>query len=232
MPVGVTATSTAHAIALLSTRYQVGNCGELRFAPRISMTVGARGHTSARRSTPLTTTIVQRPGQANLKAVKVVLPRTLAALLPVIDRACTLADYQANRCGRARAGSAVARTPLLRDPLRGGAFFVRHPGRALPDLMIALRGDVSIDLVGRVSIPGGTRLATDFGSIPDAPITRFTLRISAGRNGPIGIAANLCSRQGRAAAATISLRGQNGASISRHQRLRVKGCASGRHRRR
>ena len=62
--------------------------------------------------------------------------------------------------------------------------------------MVALRGQVSLDLTGKVSIPGGKRLATRFDTIPDAPITKFTLRIVSGKNGPVGIATNLCSAKG------------------------------------
>jgi hypothetical protein len=116
--------------------------------------------------------------------VSVSLPQTLAALLPVVNRACTLAEYQSGRCRKAEAGSAIARTPLLKDPLTGGAFFVRHPGRPLPDLMVALRGDIDIDLVGRVTIPGGTRLATNFDTIPDAPVSKFTLNSAASPAAP------------------------------------------------
>ena len=168
--------------------------------------------------------LTQTPGQSNLKSVKVSLPQTLAALLPVVNRACTLAEYQAGRCRKAQAGSAVARTPLLKDPLRGGAFFVRHPGRPLPDLMVALRGDIDIDLVGRVTIPGGTRLATNFDTIPDAPVSKFTLNIVAGSHGPLGVSTNLCSKRGKRSTADVTMRGQNGAVITRHPRLHIRGC--------
>ena len=64
---------------------------------------------------------------------------------------------------------------------------MKHPGRPLPDLMVALRGDIAIDLVGRVTIPGGTRLATNFDTIPDAPVSKFALSIVAGSHGPLGV---------------------------------------------
>ena len=221
--VAATVTSLEGWNAGASSRFKVGECSNLRFAPRISMTVGSRGHTSATHSTPLTTTITQAAGQANLREVKVSLPTTLDALLPVVNRACTLAQYNAGNCRGSQVGTAVAVTPLLKDPLRGGAFFVKHPGRPLPDLMVALRGAVSLDLVGKVTIPGGTRLATDF-SAPDAPVTRFTLRIVSGGNGPIGVVTNLCTKKARNATVGILMRGQNGASITRNQRLHINGC--------
>jgi hypothetical protein len=169
--------------------------------------------------------LTQTPGQSNMRSVKVSLPQTLAALLNVVNRACTLAEYQAARCAKAQAGSAVAKTPLLKDPLRGGAFFVRHPGRGLPDLMVALRGDIDLDLVGRVTIPGGKRLATNFDTIPDAPVSKFTLKIVAGSHGPLGVSTNLCSKRGKRSTADVTMRGQNGAVITKHPRLHIRGCA-------
>src|SRR5215213_142574 len=228
--VGGVATSVDGMVKALTSRFQVSNCKNLKFAPRLSLSVGGRRHTRRGNSTPFKAVLTQTPGQSNLRSVSVSLPRTLAALLPVVNRACTLAEYQAGRCAKAQAGSAVARTPLLKDPLKGGAFFVRHPGRPLPDLMVRLRGDIALDLVGRVSIPGGTRLATNFDTIPDAPVSKFTLSIVAGSHGPLGVKTNLCSKSGKRSTADVTMLGQNGAKITQHPRLHIRGCGS-KHRR-
>jgi hypothetical protein len=223
--VAATVTSTAGAVAHPSDRFQAVECANLALAPKLQLTVGSKGHTRPGRSTPISTTLTQGKGQTNLRSVSVTLPGTLNALLPVINRACKLAEFQADKCGaRARVGSAVAVTPLLRDPLRGSAYFVKNPARVLPDLMIALRGAVDLDLTGKVSIPGGKRLGTRFDTIPDAPISRFTLRLVAGRNSPLGIVTNLCSAKGRAATARVGFRGQNGAVRTVDQRVKVVGC--------
>jgi hypothetical protein len=216
--------STSGATASVSTRFQVGDCGDLSLAPRISLSVGAKRRTGSGASTPFTTVIRQSPGQSNLRTVSVSLPTTLNARLPVVNNACTLQQFHAGRCAASRAGTAVAYTPLLKDPLRGGAYFVKN-GRPLPDLMIALRGQVSLDLDGKVSIPGGTHLATRFDTIPDAPITKFVLRLVAGKHGPIGAAANLCTAKSQRAKAQVRVRGQNGKLVNLDQRLHIIGCA-------
>ena len=231
LQVGGTATSVAGATAALASRFQVGGCKSLKFAPKLSLSVGGTGHTRRGNSTPLKAVLTQVPGGSNLKSVSVSLPQTLAALLPVVNRACTLAEYQSGRCRKAQAGTAVARTPLLKDPLRGGVFFVRHPGRPLPDLMVALRGDIDIDLVGRVTIPGGTRLATNFDTIPDAPVSKFTLSLVAGSHGPLGVSTNLCSTRGKRSTADVRMVGQNGATITQSPRLHISGCGGKKHRR-
>jgi uncharacterized repeat protein (TIGR01451 family) len=224
-----TIASTQGAIAHASSRFQVGDCASLSLAPRLSLTVGARRHTRAGVSTPVTATLTQTRGQANLRSVSVALPGTLDALLPVVNRACDRSAFDAGRCTNAtKVGSAVAVTPLLRDPLRGSAYFVKTSPGHLPNLMVALRGQIAIDLKGVVSIPGGRRLATTFNTIPDAPITKFTLRIVSGRNGPVGIATNLCSAKGRSTPARLGFRGQNGKLVQLSQRVRVIGCSKAR----
>jgi len=224
--IGGTATSVDGATAQLGYRFRMGDCASLKFAPRLSLTVGSKRHTSTGRSTPFKAVLTQTPGQSNLRSVRVVLPQTLAALLNVVNRACTLSEYEAGRCEGSRAGSAVAVTPLLRSPLRGGAYFVRHPGHALPDLMVRLRGEIAIDLVGRVTIPGGKQLATNFDTIPDAPVSKFTLSIVSGSHGPLGVSHNLCTKAGKRATASVQMGGQNGAVITRHQRLHIRGCGA------
>ncbi len=224
--VSATVGSTAGASAQVSSRFQVGNCASLKFAPKISLSVGAKHHTRNGTSTPFSTTLTQTPGQSNLKTVSVDLPGTLNALLPVVNQACKLAEFDAGHCtSKARVGSAVAVTPLLKDPLKGSAYFVKNPKRLIPDLMIALRGQVNLDLTGKVTIPGGRRLATKFDTIPDAPITKFTLKLVSGKNGPLGVVSNLCTTKARAATATVGMRGQNGALVQIKPRLRISGCA-------
>jgi hypothetical protein len=220
-----TITSVLGAVAHASSRFQVRDCVNLPFAPKMLLSVGGRGHTGAGVSTRFTTTLTQTPGQANLRAVTVTLPTTLNALLAVLNRACTQAQFAANHCGGARAGSAVAVTPLLRDPLRGSVFFVRNPHRLLPDLVVALRGQVDIDLVGKVGVnPRTNQLTTKFDTIPDTAIKKFVLRLVAGANGPLGTTTNLCSRKARRATASVGFRGQNGKVVNVRQRLHVLGC--------
>jgi hypothetical protein len=120
-------------------------------------------------------------------------------------------------------GAAASADDVPRPP---GA--VEHRGSelvSLPDLMVALRGQVAIDLTGKVSIPGATRLATDFDTIPDVPITRFSLKLVSGRSGPVGIVSNLCTARARAATAGVTMRAQSGKVTVRSQRLHVAGCA-------
>jgi len=85
--------------------------------------------------------------------VSVTLPTLLSARLDVVNAACTPDEFATARCEEARVGSVTAATPLLRGPLRGGMYLVTPAGQPLPNLVLALRGQVDVDLTGRVAIP-------------------------------------------------------------------------------
>lgn len=215
--------SVAGRMVGVGTRFQVGDCGALRFRPRLRLFVGSRGHTRVRSSTPLTAVLTQAPGEAGIGRVTVTLPKGVSAQLPVIEDACSPEEFAGGRCEVARVGTAVAVTPLLRGPLRGGAYLVRRPGQPLPDLVVALRGQVSVDLVGRVAIPGGTRLSATFGTVPDVPIRRFVLRFHAGPRGVVGLGRGLCG-SGAPLAARVRMESQAGPVQGGPESVVVRGC--------
>lgn len=219
--------SVEGATANVSSRFQVGECAILALKSRMPLDVGGAGHTSAGATTPLTTRLTMPSGGTNLRFVQVTLPKTINARLTVINHACTRAQFEADlrNCAHARVGTASAVTPLLRDPLRGNVYFVKN-GHPLPDLFIALRGQVSFDLIGRITIPGSTRLRTTFTTVPDVPVRSFTLRLfgDSTKDASIGVAANLCAKSSRAQKAQLEFIGQNGKVLKINQALTVHGC--------
>jgi hypothetical protein len=229
--VGSTEGSTAH----VSSRFQMVDCASLRLRPRLTLRVGGKGRTRAGASTPLVATLRQGRGQSGLKSVAVQLPLVLNGRLDVIGDACTPEQFEQNaaeNCANARAGVAVAKTPLLAKPLRGSAYFVERPSSSgLPNLVVALRGEVDVDLVGTIRIPQPRNtLGTVFKAIPDVPVSSFKLKLFAGENGSVGTTANLCSKRARRATAKVRFVGHNGDRIDQRQRLKIAGCAKKRHR--
>jgi hypothetical protein len=92
-------------------------------------------------------------------------------------------------------GRAKAVTPLLNRPLTGNVYFVKNVRtdpktgnriRTLPMLVVALRGEIAINLRGTSSVRGG-RLISRFVSVPDAPISRFNLNIRGGKTGILAV---------------------------------------------
>jgi hypothetical protein len=87
-----------------------------------------------------------------------------------------------------------------------------------------VRGQVSVDLVGRVAIPGGKHLAATFPDVPDVPIRRFVLRFHAGARGVVGLARGLCgARRGEAVRVRIASHG--GFTRTMRPVMSVDGCA-------
>jgi hypothetical protein len=216
------------AVASQRVRFQVGGCASLPFAPRMALKVGARGKLTRGKRTPLEVRLTMPPrGSAANRAIQVTLPKTLNARLDVVNRrvACSIEQFRADRCPMV-IGSATAVTPLLRDPLRGPAYFVYNPARRLPDLVVRLKGQIDIDLVGKVTITRGLKLQTTFDAIPDQPISSFRLRLESGsRNGAIGVTRNLCSKATRRGLeAALSFTAHSNRKVTRDQPIRVAGC--------
>ena len=89
---------------------------------------------------------------------------------------------------------------------------------------------VEIDLAGHVdSVNGGLR--TTFETVPDAPVSEFTLQMQGGNKGLIVNSTNLCAKPNRATAKFI---GQNGKLATLHPLMQssCKKSANGRHKHR
>lgn len=222
--VGGVVESLTGLAAQVSARFQAADCAGLPFHPRLRITVGGPGRTNKGVSTPLIARLRQSPGEANIRSISVTLPDALNARLEVVRDACTPDAFATGHCERARIGTAVAVTPLLRDPLRGNVYLVRTRTRGLPDIIIALRGQVDVDLTGRVAIPGGRLLRATFAHVPDVPITSFILRLAAGPRGVVGTAERLCLPRSRPRPARLQYAGQSGRRRTVARGLVIDGC--------
>jgi hypothetical protein len=119
-------------------------------------------------------------------------------------------------------GRARAKTPLLKNDLVGNVYFVKNVRkdpttgnliRTLPMLIVALRGEIAVNLRGESSTTKAGKLVNTFASVPDAPITRFNLNIKGGKTGILAVTRtrkakiNVCATRQTAEADTD---GQNG----------------------
>ena len=194
--VAATATSPQGTPAALSDRFQVGNCGALGFAPRLSLSL--KGGTTRAAHPALRASLSYPSGAyANIAKVAVLLPHSEFLENAHLNHICTRVLFAANQCPASSIyGRAVAKTPLLDQPLEGPVY-LRASGRGLPDLVADLNGQIRIDLVGRIdSVHQGIR--TTFQNLPDAPISQFTLSLLGGRKGLLVNSTNLCTTTHRA----------------------------------
>ena len=87
-----------------------------------------------------------------------------------------------------------------------GPVYLRSSNNLLPDLVVDLQGQVEVDLVGRVDSVRGA-LRTTFDAVPDAPVSKFVLKMEGGKKGLLVNSRNLCKSKNRA---KVRMVGQNG----------------------
>lgn len=200
------------ALSNHSSHFQVANCASLDFAPKLTM--GFSGSTKHAGDPALHTVLTANPGEANIAEVQVTLPHSEFLDNAHIQSPCTRVQYAAQQCPPDSViGFAKADTPLLEKPLEGPVY-LRSGGnnRKLPDIVAALNGQIDITLVGHVeSVPG--RLRTTFSTVPDAPISKFTLSLDGGNKGLLENGTNLCAQTLRA---SVDLAGQNGKTANQN----------------
>jgi hypothetical protein len=184
-----------------SAPFQAFDCRSLGFKPRIGLQM--KGSTKRGRRASLQVVVRPRPGEANIRSAQVTLPPSLFLEQGNIKTICTKVRFAAHNCPAGSIyGHVRAFTPLLAEPMEGPAY-LRASSHTLPDLVFALRGHgVEVDVAGRIdSFKGGIR--GSFPVIPDAPVTKFVLKMKAGKRGLLVNAENLCRKEQLATAKLI-----------------------------
>jgi hypothetical protein len=231
-------TAGQQATATSPTQVPAIDCRALGFSPRLRLALRGRRQTGVGGHPTLTTTIIQRRGQANIASSKVTLPLSLALDPRNSQHVCAVAAAAADKCpARTIIGTARVATPLLSRPLTGNVYLVQgirttssgQRVRTLPALLVALRGAVAIDLHAQTSV-SHLRLVTTFSSLPDLPSSTFTLTINGGRKGILVVTGHRSLCTGRQVA-PILLIGHNGRR-ERHKRMISTPCPApnGQHR--
>jgi hypothetical protein len=225
MSFGGQLTSTLGQSALLTNQFQVGECGNLGFAPQLSLSL--TGGTKRRGHPALTAVLTTRPGDANLASLAVTLPPTELLDNAHIGTVCTRVQFTASNCpADSLYGSASVSTPLLDYELTGPVYLRSNPEHKLPDLVPDLRGPASqpikLEAAGKTdTVKGGLRNSFEY--IPDAPFSRVTLTLPGGSRGLIQNSTDLCKKTQKA---TVNYVAQNGLTLEQRPVLKVK-CPKG-----
>jgi len=216
MAVNASAFGVSGAVAALASPFQVGRCARLGFKPRLSLRL--QGGTKRTEYPALTATLKTRPGDANISRTSVALPHSEFLAQEHIQTICTRVQFAAKACPRRSIyGFAKAVTPLLDEPLRGPVY-LRSSNHELPDLVADLNGQLEITLVGRID-SNNEGIRTSFSPVPDAPVTKFTLKMRGGKKGLLVNSRDLCRHSGRA---LVKMVGHNGKTSLTHPRLHSK----------
>jgi hypothetical protein len=223
--------SIAGSSAAVSDRFQVGDCASLGFKPRLSITLEGKAR---RAGHPALTAVLRMPkGGANIARTSVALPRSELLAQEHLDTSCTRVQYSAGAGGGEGCpkgsvyGHARAFSPLLDRPLEGPVYLRSNGGdRALPDLVASLGGQIHVDLVGYIDTDKRTRgLRTTFAKVPDAPVSKFVLKLPGGKKSLLANTTDICQGKHRA---VVKMGAQNGKVQNFRPLVTVK-CGKGAH---
>jgi hypothetical protein len=227
--VGATLHSTQGAVKRPSANIATDRCRALRFRPRISMRLTGRRQIKLGKHPGLRVRVKQARGQANIGRARVVLPLSLALDPANAQAICGFEAGLRAQCPRkTRIGRASAISPVLNRRVKGPVYFVQgiridpttgNRIRTLPTLLVKLNGEVRINLRGATNVVR-RRLVSTFARVPDAPVSRFDMRLRGGRGGILAVATRarkgICARRRQISRATFT--GQN----AKRTTLRVK----------
>jgi hypothetical protein len=200
--------------------YQASDCDRLGFSPKLELRLTGRGQTTDGKHPGLKATLTQPRHQAGIRSAKVALPLSLA-LDPENAASDTLCEFEEGQKAEPHCpassivGHAKATTPVLNKPLSGPVYFVKNIRidartgrriRTLPTLLLALRGEVALNVRATSSVEQN-KLVSTFATVPDAPVSRFDLSLKGGSRGILVVNGNACKRS---KAATVALSAQNG----------------------
>jgi hypothetical protein len=232
MTLGGTLASTNGLSSTTTNHFQVTNCAALGFKPQFK--VSTSGKTSRANGASLSVKLtypnigghsVLASGQANIRSVKVDLPKQLPSRLTTLQKACAAATFNADpaSCPSAsKVGTAKAITPILPVPLTGPAYFVSHGGEEFPSLIVVLQGyGVTVDLVGTTFISKAGITSSTFKTVPDVPVGTFELKLPQGKYSALAANGNLCKSKLKMPTAFVA---QNGAVIHESTPIGVMGC--------
>jgi uncharacterized repeat protein (TIGR01451 family) len=211
-----------------SSSFQAADCQNLQFKP--TFTASTSGKTSkadgASLGVKLTYPSAPQGTQADIREVKVELPKRLPSRLTTLQKACTEEAFAANPASCPAAsiiGHAKAITPILPVPLEGPAYFVSHGGAKFPELVIVLQGyGFTIDLHGETFISKQGITSSTFPAVPDEPVTSFELTLPQGPYSALAANGNLC--KGSKLAMPTKFVAQNGMEVSQSTKIAVAGC--------
>jgi hypothetical protein len=196
------------AVADLASRFQLGNCGALGFEPKLAFRL--KGGTGRGAHPALKAVLKARPGDANISRAAVSLPGSAFLDQGHIRTICTRVQFAQGACPPGSVyGHAKAWSPLLAQPLEGPVY-LRSSDNNLPDMVAHLRGQISVEVAGRIDSVRG-RIRNTFEVVPDAPVSRFALTLKGARKGLIVNSRNTCRGDNRA---LVRMRAHNGRRLT------------------
>jgi hypothetical protein len=210
-PLTATIRSTGGAVVRPQSGLRARGCVELPFRPAFSLALGDSSQLRRGGKPDLRISLRQPRGNANLRAMEMSLPAALALEGGGLSEICSRHQALGGRCPEgARVGSGIARTPLLKESLKGAIYLVQPRRNGDPDLWVNLGGGgFEVRVRSEMTRVDG-RIETRFQGLPDIPLSTLTMRLAGGAGGILALEREICGAA-RPPAATVELRGHNGA---------------------
>ena len=203
------ALSVLNVSSALTQRFQVANCSALPFKPTLKISL--KGGEKRTQSPALKAVLTNGVGGANIASAQVSLPHSELVDNAHIGAVCTRPQLAAEQCPAASVyGFAKAESPLLEKPLEGPVYLGAGYGHKLPDLVADLKGQITVILHGRIDSDKANGLRATFETVPDAPVSKFTLEMQGGKKSLLENSENICKRTQHA---TALFTGQNGKAV-------------------
>ncbi|MBJ7470456.1 MAG: hypothetical protein JHD16_04110 [Solirubrobacteraceae bacterium] len=167
-------------------------CAARPFQPGFAATL--TGETEPSGHPQVNVTMTPRPGDSNLSAATVTLPAGVSTDLKNLQSPCLKEAFDAATCPPGtRVGSARATVSITDDVISGDVYLVKVPGQTLPGLGMSFTGRYSQRVLSTVRIDRSSRVVTEFGAIPDLPLTRLDLVVDGGPRSPIQLSPRACT---------------------------------------
>jgi hypothetical protein len=195
--------------------FKGSRCKPLKFHPRLQLALF--GETQRAKHPKLRAVLRARAKDADIRHATVALPHALFLDQASLGSVCTRVQFKADDCPKKSIyGYAKATSPLLGKALKGPVY-LRSSNNLLPDMVAHLKGQVTIDLVGKIdSYKGGIR--TTFGHVPDVPVKKFSLVLPGGKHGLLVASRDLCQGPVKA---LIRFKAHNGRKQNSRQMLKT-----------
>jgi hypothetical protein len=226
-----TLTGAQGASQNVSWPFQVSNCQNLPFTPKV--TASAQGQTSKLGGASLKLKFSSTNNQAHVAKTVLTIPAIMPARLSTIQKACVASVFETNPAACPEGsdiGTATVHTQVLKNPLIGPIYLVSHGNAAWPDAELVLQGENNIKVIldGQTAIKKGVTTSS-FLSVPDVPFETVEADLPEGphsaltTNLPANDHYSLC---GQNLTIPATLTGQNGNLAEQTAKVKIEGCAA------
>jgi hypothetical protein len=167
----------------LTNRFQVGECGRLKFKPKIDITLKGGTKKTGHPALKAVVTYPKGGSYANIAKAQVALPGSEFIDQGNLNKVCTQPELKSDTCPKKSIyGRVKAWSPLFEKPLTGNVYLGVGYGYKLPAVVAELNGQVRVLIAGKVDTSPQHGIRNTFELVPDAPVEKFVLELKGGKN--------------------------------------------------